>query len=176
MKPTTIKTNLTHRFNNTVTIANVDITFDEKGEFEVSKEWLEKHEGFLKKIIPDYGIEVIIPLTKEEEEKKKKQEEEKKKQEEIQKQERDKAVALAHEEYFKITGKKLEENIAIEQLNKLLLDAKDDQIRKKQKFSQELASKTVEELKDILKGAGIPEVEWKNLKKLELIKLITDSI
>ena len=68
-------------------------------------------------------------------------------------------------------------DISIEELNRLLLDAEDEQKRAKQKYSQELASKTMEELKEILKQAEIPETEWKQIKtKLELIKFITDKI
>jgi hypothetical protein len=179
VKMVKIKTTLKHRFNTTISISNVDITFDSKGEFEASKEFIEQNKELFEKIksTPDYGLEIIVPLSKEEKEKLEQKEKEKLEQKEKEKKEKEIAIKEAHEKYFNITGKTLPADISIEELNRLLLDAEDEQKRAKQKYSQELASKTVEELKEILKQAEIPETEWKQIKtKLELIKFITDKI
>lgn len=173
---TKLKTKLNHRFNNIVTVANVDIHFDNKGEFEITEDFKKKNPEFLDKVKKeDYGIEVIIPLTKKELEVLEKQQKLEKIQKEEAEQKLKEKIQKGLLEYTALTGEILSPDISIEELDKVLLKAKEAQIKQKQKISQELAQKTMEELKSILIESAIPEAEWKDLKKIELIKFIINN-
>lgn len=165
-----IKTNLPHRFGQIITIANIDVKFNEKGIAEVDSK----------------DISAILfsdpTLVKEETAVEKKIREEKEKQEIIAEQKKQEELENLRiktiEEYNKLVdeNKPLNPDTTFEDAQKALFDFKQEEVRKKQKISQDLAPKTVEELQKIAKDAELPKKDWEKLKKLELIKYLVDKI
>lgn len=165
-----IKTNQTHRFGRTITIANIDVEFNEEGVAEVKNE----------------NVPAILnsdpTLIKEETSAEKKAREEKEKQEILLKQkeeeEKEKLRIQTIAEYNKlaIDNKPLDPNITIEEAQLALFNFKQEEVRKKQEASRNLAVKTIEELTQIAKDAELPKKEWDKLKKVELIKYLVDKI
>ena len=87
----------------------------------------------------------------------------------------DKSV-LAEYNKLAIDNKPLDPNITIEEAQLALFNFKQEEVRKKQEASRNLAVKTIEELIQIAKDAELPKKEWDKLKKVELIKYLVDKI
>lgn len=197
MSKVKIKTNLPHRFGKTVTIANHEILFDGAGSAEIELEILDA----VKQSDPDLIItkmesekekaerlkkEAKLKEEKEAELRKQQQEEEKaeiekQKQLEIEKQKQLEAEKERRdfliEEYRKLNKgtEELDPDLSLEKMEEIYAKLFNEIEKQKQVYSKDLATKQMPNIQEIAKATGLPEEEWKSLKKLDLIKYLVEK-
>lgn len=145
---------------------DLDLIKKHKEIIKESEDFLIKEKNKLEKIQKD----------KEDKEKLDKEDKEKLDKEKLDKENKEKKEYI--EEYTNLSkGVNIdpENKLTVEEVKKKLEELKDTINKQKQSYSQELAKKTLLEIQEIAKTVNLPEEEWKNLKKLDLIKFLVEK-
>lgn len=186
-----IQTNLFHRFGKTITISNVDIIFDNKGESEIEESDVDAvkkadHTLIVTKIETPAETAKRLKKEKEEQDKLDKEEADRLKEEQILEEKKKEEELELKKEFmesykFHSKGKELDPNLSIEEMKNMVTDLINQINKDKQNHSKELAKKNMEELQAMAKELNeqtegkLPEEEWKSLLKMDLIKYLVEK-